>query len=298
MKKVGWVKSFGLFVSLLIVTGCTTKFLYSNLDWFIVDYIDDYVTLEDGQEEILTERILVLGDWHKSNELPRYLQQLTDIRNKDPKTVDAEYVSLQMEQVRQHTKRLVAQITPDLYALTQQMTDKQVKELLENLEQKDDKFIKKYQGLQDEDVRLIYQQRIEENLERWFGPLTEQQETLASRWANEMDVTVFDWQAHRQKMQHFMRQLLNRRSDLGYFQPEFQRFLNDSESFYSEKLKLKIANNRLVAEKYIALALNSVTEKQHQHLIEEIDGWRDIASDLMTSALLDYSSTEKYAVPS
>lgn len=298
MKKVGWVKSFGLFVSLLIVTGCTTKFLYSNLDWFIVDYIDDYVTLEDGQEEILTERILVLGDWHKSNELPRYLQQLTDIRNKDPKTVDAEYVSLQMEQVRQHTKRLVAQITPDLYALTQQMTDKQVKELLENLEQKDEKFIKKYQGLQDEDVRLIYQQRIEENLERWFGPLTEQQKTLASRWANEMDVTVFDWQAHRQQMQHFMRQLLNRRSDLGYFQPEFQRLLNDSESFYSEKLKLKIANNRLVAEKYIALALNSVTEKQHQHLIEEIDGWRDIASDLMTSALLDYSSTEKYAFPS
>ncbi|MGX9522080.1 DUF6279 family lipoprotein [Vibrio mediterranei] len=298
MKKVGWVKSFGLFVSLLIVTGCTTKFLYSNLDWFIVDYIDDYVTLEDGQEEILTERILVLGDWHKSNELPRYLQQLTDIRNKDPKTVDAEYVSLQMEQVRQHTKRLVAQITPDLYALTQQMTDKQVKELLENLEQKDEKFIKKYQGLQDEDVRLIYQQRIEENLERWFGPLTEQQKTLASRWANEMDVTVFDWQAHRQQMQHFMRQLLNRRSDLGYFQPEFQRLLNDSESFYSEKLKLKIANNRLVAEKYIALALNSVTEKQHQHLIEEIDGWRDIASDLMTSALLDYSSTENYAFPS
>lgn len=298
MEKVGWVKSFGLFVSLLIVTGCTTKFLYSNLDWFIVDYIDDYVTLEDGQEEILTERILVLGDWHKSNELPRYLQQLTDIRNKDPKTVDAEYVSLQMEQVRQHTKRLVAQITPDLYALTQQMTDKQVKELLDNLEQKDEKFIKKYQGLQDEDVRLIYQQRIEESLERWFGPLTEQQKTLASRWANEMDVTVFDWQAHRQQMQHFMRQLLNRRSDLGYFQPEFQRLLNDSESFYSEKLKLKIANNRLVAEKYIALALNSVTEKQHQHLIEEIDGWRDIASDLMTSALLDYSSTEKYAFPS
>ncbi|MDA0107484.1 DUF6279 family lipoprotein [Vibrio sp. La 4.2.2] len=298
MKKVGWVKSFGLFVSLLIVTGCTTKFLYSNLDWFIVDYIDDYVTLEDGQEEILTERILVLGDWHKSNELPRYLQQLTDIRNKDPKTVDAEYVSLQMEQVRLHTKRLVAQITPELYALTQQMTDKQVKELLDNLEQKDEKFIKKYQGLQDEDVRLIYQQRIEENLERWFGPLTEQQKTLASRWANEMDVTVFDWQAHRQQMQHFMRQLLNRRSDLGYFQPEFQRLLNDSESFYSEKLKLKIANNRLVAEKYIALALNSVTEKQHQHLIEEIDGWRDIASDLMTSALLDYSSTEKYAFPS
>ncbi len=68
--------------------------------------------------------------------------------------------------------------------------------------------------------------------------------------------------------------------------------------FYSEKLKLKIANNRLVAEKYIALALSSVTEKQHQHLIEEIDGWRDIASDLMTSALLDYSSTEKYAFPS
>lgn len=296
MKKVGWTHYLRLCFGLLLLTGCTTKFLYSNLDWFIVDYIDDYVTLNSGQEEILTERVLVLAQWHKNNELPRYLKQLTEIRNKDPKSVDPAYVSDQIAQVRQHTKRLVAQITPELYALTQQMNDTQIKELLNNLEKNDAKFADKYQGLEEEDIRTIYQQRIEENLERWLGSLTEEQKRLAQRWSNEMEVTVFDWQQHRRQMQDYMRQLLNRRADIGYYQPEFQRLLNDSESFYSEQLKRKIEHNRVIAAQYIALSLNSVTVKQHQHLTEEIDEWRDIASDLMTTLLLDHSPTEIYAL--
>lgn len=281
---------------LFVISGCTTKFLYSNLDWLLVEYIDDYVTLNDGQEDILSERILVLGQWHKENELPQYVKQLEAIRAKDPKQVDSDYVLHQMDEVKAHTKRLVEQITPDLYALTQQMSDEQVKELIENFEDKNREFVKKYQGKNDGDVREIYQERIEENFERWFGTVTDEQKVFAKEWASNMQVTVFDWQEHRRQMNYYMRQLLNRRSDVAYYQPEFQRFLNDSDSYYSPELQAKIDHNRQLAGKYIALAVNSISAKQQAHLAQEIDDWREIASDLMTSTTLDHSPTEIFAL--
>ncbi|USD63659.1 hypothetical protein J4N45_22065 [Vibrio sp. SCSIO 43140] len=277
---------------LFVITGCTTKFLYSNLDWLLVEYIDDYVTLNDGQEDILSERILVLGQWHKENELPQYVKQLDAISNKDPKQVDSDYVLAQMDEVKTHTKRLVEQITPDLYALTQQMSDEQVKELIENFEEKNRDFVKKYEGMNDDEVREIYHERIEENFERWFGSVNDTQKLLAKEWASSMKVTVFDWQEHRKQMNYYMRQLLNRRGDLAYYQPEFQRFLNDSESYYTPELAAKIAHNRALAAKYIALAVNSINTKQQSHLASEIDEWKTIAEDLMTSMSLDHSPRE------
>jgi hypothetical protein len=281
---------------LLVITGCTTKFLYSNLDWLLVEYIDDYVTLSDGQEDILSERILLLGQWHKENELPQYVKQLEAIRAKDPKQVDSAYVLQQMNDVRAHTKRLVEQVTPELYALTQQMSDEQVKELIENFEEKNREFVKKYQDMNDDDVREIYQERIEENFERWFGTVTNEQKGFAKEWASNMQVTVFDWQEHRRQMNYYMRQLLNRRNDLAYYQPEFQRFLNDSDSYYSPELQAKIDHNQQLAGKYIALAINSINAKQQAHLASEIDDWRDIAKDLMTSMTLDHSPREILAL--
>ncbi|SEF41724.1 DUF6279 family lipoprotein [Vibrio hangzhouensis] len=283
-------------VSLIIISGCTTKFLYSNLDWVLVEYIDDYVTLSDGQEDILSERITLLGQWHKENELPQYLEQLTQIRNQDPKKIDAGYVLKQMDDVKIHTKRLMNQVTPDLYALTLQMSDEQVKELLQNFEKQDRRFVEKYQGLSEVEIREIYRERIEKNMVRWYGDLTDEQKALAKAWSDDMEVTIFDWQAHRQQMQYYMRQLLNRRNDLAYYQPEFQRFLNNSESFYSVQLARKIDYNRDVAAKYIAQSLNLMTTQQHQHLVMEIDEWRDIASDLISQLLLDYSPTDIFVL--
>lgn len=282
--------------SLIIISGCTTKFLYSNLDWVLVEYIDDYVTLSDGQEDILSERITLLGQWHKENELPQYLEQLTQIRNQDPKKIDAGYVLKQMDDVKIHTKRLMNQVTPDLYALTLQMSDEQVKELLQNFEKQDRRFVEKYQGLSEVEIREIYRERIEKNMVRWYGDLTDEQKALAKAWSDDMEVTIFDWQAHRQQMQYYMRQLLNRRNDLAYYQPEFQRFLNNSESFYSVQLARKIDYNRDVAAKYIAQSLNLMTTQQHQHLVKEIDEWRDIASDLISQLLLDYSPTDIFVL--
>ncbi|MFA0086750.1 DUF6279 family lipoprotein [Vibrio sp. 10N.261.51.F12] len=277
--------------ALVTLVGCGTKFLYSNLDWIIVEYIDDYVTLTGGQEEILSERIEVLSDWHRQEELPSYLRQLDTIRQQDPNQASQAFVLEQMREVRQHSQRLVERMTPDLYALTQQLNDQQVNELVKNLAKQDKKLLEKYQGLDGASIRQMYQERIESSFERWYGEVTPEHHLLAIEWSESMEITAVDWQMHRENMQRYIKQLLLRRNDLAYFQPEFQRFMNSPDSYYSEALTAKVLSNRQTAAKYIAKSLNTLTEKQKKHLISEIDDWRDIAKDLMALKTLDYSPT-------
>jgi uncharacterized protein YigA (DUF484 family) len=267
----------------LMVVGCTTKFLYNNLDWFVMEYIDDYVTLERDQEEILSQRIELLAQWHKESELPVYIQQLDEIRAVDPSSVSPELVETQLEKIRQHTKRIAEEMTPDLYALTQQLSDEQVNELLRNFSERDAEFNDKYQDLSEEQIRDKYQERIEESFENWFGSLGEQHKRIAYQWSRDMSVTAKDWSLHRDKMRGHIRELLIRRTDVGYFQPRFQSLMNDTDSFYSAELMEKVLNNRQVASKYVALSLNILTKEQHENLLEEIDKWRDIANELLDS---------------
>ena len=57
-----------ILISILVLAGCAKKFLYSNLDWVVIEYLDDYVSLDREQEALLEERILLLADWHKEEE--------------------------------------------------------------------------------------------------------------------------------------------------------------------------------------------------------------------------------------
>ncbi|MCL9773951.1 DUF6279 family lipoprotein [Vibrio methylphosphonaticus] len=284
-------RSIAIGCVLLAMVGCGTKFIYSNLDWIVIEYVDDYVSLSRGQEEILSDRIELLSHWHKKEELPIYLRQLDTIREQDPSKVSTSFVAAQMTDVRAHGKRLVEQMTPDLYALTQQLSDEQVDELVANLAKKDKKLLEKYQGLDEQAIRSIYQERIESSFERWYGQLTDEHQNLAYRWSQEMTITVIDWQMHRENMQRYVDQLLRRRNDIAYYQPEFQRFMNDPDSYYTDALVEKIQKNRAVAARYIAQSLNTLSSKQQQHLAQEIDDWRDIATDLMATTALDYSPT-------
>ncbi|TOB62022.1 hypothetical protein CGK02_14455, partial [Vibrio parahaemolyticus] len=42
-----------VFLLVILLVGCTKKFLYSNIDWFVIEYLDDYVSLNDEQETLL-----------------------------------------------------------------------------------------------------------------------------------------------------------------------------------------------------------------------------------------------------
>ncbi|MDE1211019.1 DUF6279 family lipoprotein [Vibrio aestuarianus] len=121
-------------LSLALLVGCGTKFVYHNLDWFMIDYIEDYVDLTKEQKTILSERIVNISQWHKQQEIPLYVQQLDKLSQITPRTMTVELFHKQEVKMRAHYHRLLQKIEPDIYSLAQQLSDQQVKTLMLGLE--------------------------------------------------------------------------------------------------------------------------------------------------------------------
>ena len=63
----------------LLVAGCTMSFTYNHLDWLIPWYVDDYVDLSRQQRQLLQGQLGPVLQWHREEELERYLEILDQI---------------------------------------------------------------------------------------------------------------------------------------------------------------------------------------------------------------------------
>ncbi|MBD1557709.1 hypothetical protein HC752_12275 [Vibrio sp. S9_S30] len=268
--------SFGLF-------GCTTKLVYSNIDWIVMEYVDDYVSLNSEQEEVIKLSVQQLSEWHKTQELPTYIEHLDELASMDPKAVDAAYVFKHAEKLRQHAKRVIAKASPNLYALVSQLNQKQIDELLKNTAKNNEEYREKYEDMSESEIREVYQERMEDNLDRWLGTLSKEQKAIIKSWSEKVKITNVDWAAHNDKMYKEIETLLNRRDEVQYFQSTFIRLLDDPDSFYTDSLKQKLAHNRQLSSEQIARVINLMDNKQLAYFKEEIADWRDIAQDLVTA---------------
>lgn len=270
------VFAFGLF-------GCTTKLIYSNLDWIVIDHIEDYVSLTSDQEDIIELSVQKLSDWHRTEELPRYIEHLNELEKMNPETVDADYIHAQIEKFRQHAERIITKASPNIYALVSQLDQEQIDELMENTAKENKEFREENNDKTEEERRETYQERMEENLEDWIGKLTKEQKAIIKDWSQDIKITYFDWAKHDEVMFDQLNTLFKRRDEASYFQSTFFRIFDDPESFYTEELKQKLEFNRQLASERIAKVINLMNDKQKAHFKEEVNDWRSIAQDLAKS---------------
>ncbi len=263
------------------ILGCTTKFLYRNIDWFIMTYIDDYVSLNNQQERLVELSIRQLASWHKVHELPRYIAYIDQLSAKPLADVDAAWVKQQSDKMRSFSRAIGKQAGPSLYALLMQLNEKQVAELLENVAGKHHEYEEKYTTSEESEIREIYQERMEDAFERWVGSITNKQKAQIIGWSQSVEITAQDRIAQNKKMFVEFENLFAKREDSRYFQATYDRLLNDPESFYTQSLKQKMERNRPLTYQFIAELSQELTDKQYQHLLAELQEWREIAVDLV-----------------
>ncbi|MDE1311967.1 DUF6279 family lipoprotein [Vibrio aestuarianus] len=274
-----WI-AIGLSVVLLV--GCGTKFVYHNLDWFAIDYIEDYVDLTKEQKTILSERIVNISQWHKQQEIPLYIQQLDKLSQITPRTITVEFLHKQELEMRAHYHRLLQKIEPDIYSFAQQLSDQQVKSLMLGLEKKHNKYADRYQGLTDTEIHGKYKSRIEERVEDWLGDLQPAQQQLVQQWADSMQITAYDWINYQAQIRTEVEVLLNQRDELSLFLPRLNRLLFEPESYYSPVLASKVEYNHALSERYLVQIIQLSNDRQIQHFQNEVADWKKILIDLQS----------------
>ncbi|WP_295891871.1 DUF6279 family lipoprotein [uncultured Vibrio sp.] len=264
----------------MLLASCGTKFAYRNMDWFILEYVEDFVDLSSDQDDILTLQIEQISDWHKAEELPLYVEHLDSLLSLTPEIITQREITDQFKQIELHSERLLTRVAPDLYALTQTLTDDQVSQLLESIAERHQKYRDKYQDLSVDEIHERYQERIGEKVEDWIGRLSAEQETIIESWGNDFMISAFEWMSYQKVMHEEWKSALENREDLSYFQPKFRQLLFYSDEFFSPELTEMIAHNRKVSEVHIVEIAQSMSEKQWKHFRKEITQWKEIAQEL------------------
>lgn len=261
----------------LLLVGCGTKFVYNNMDWLLIEYLEDYVDLNSDQESLIEQRVALLSEWHRSEEIPNYVEHLDELMTLDLKNLTAAQLNAQEEKLRAHTDRIVQRVAPDLAQLIHKLSDEQVDELMDNIRVRHSKYKAKYSQLNEEEVRQVYAERIAESMENWLGRLTKEQERLVEQWSNDLQITTSDWSDHQTNLRIRISQLLNQRSDLNATEREMNTLLVESESLYSPMLRSKIEHNRDVATRYIVEIATQASDKQIERYRKELSDWKEIA---------------------
>ncbi|MGL6312526.1 DUF6279 family lipoprotein [Vibrio sp. WXL103] len=269
-----------LLMMVCLLAGCGARLLYSNVDWFVVDYVEDYVELEGEQKSWLKQRVELLTLWHRHNEIPDYITHLDLLIDLDLNTFTAEQLQEQEQQIQHFGERILKELEPQLVTLVGQLSDQQASEFMTNLRSRHSKFQKKYQSMDDDELREVYAERVTENVEYWFGSVTPEQEKLIQRWASEVEVTVSDWAEYQTQLRIAIKQMLAERQDPQVVLPILQRILFQPRSYYSADLERKVAHNRQVMSQYLVPIVNMATERQSRHYREALMDWREVATDI------------------
>ncbi|MBF7072718.1 hypothetical protein ISG33_04805 [Glaciecola sp. MH2013] len=279
------MKKFIVLLTILALSGCSAKFAYNNIDWLAYWYIDDYIELTDEQEEAVDKKLLSWIAWHRNNELPQYYQHLAELsKDIQSKSMSVERMEYHQEKAADHWYRLRERIVPDLVELSPMLTRQQVVAMFEeideqNQEEKEER--REREARSDDKKKRDSIKRNKKNLTRWLGRLTSEQENLIENMYGEYHRNGELWQQYRESYQGELKALLLQEKRDDAFKTRLSELLLNPEAFRSDELNQKNKENSDTYKNFLLSVDALATEKQREHLIDEIAEFSDDIKELM-----------------
>lgn len=278
------MKKIMLLAFVLLLTGCSAKFAYNNINWLIYWYIDDYVELNNTQEDMFDD---MLGDWilwHKREELPRYQQHLTDIasdiRNNN---INQHSIMQHRDRARQHYVRAREHVASDLVTLAATLSQEQTLYLFANLEKRNVEDDEEFQ----EDAALDSQKRLEKwvarnkkGARRWLGRLSDEQEAFIATFYPRFESTRGFWLAYKREYQQQLRTVFALSQRDVVFQERLHALIVNPRQFRSPEFNTAMNVNTAASAEYLVGLMALSSDKQIAHLLDEIGNFQDDVRDL------------------
>jgi hypothetical protein len=268
-----------LILSLLLLGACSsTTFVYNRLDFLLPWYLGDYVDLDRSQKSYLDELLQPYLQWHRMEELPLYLELLDQIDESLNRTVEAQDIadlSLAFEEAWRRLEREGRKWVLDLGA---SLSDEQIAEFLQELENTQLEYEEKYLKRDEKTFRQDSYDSLSDSMQDYLGKLDATQKRVLKNTSDSMQRSDYAWLEERSLWLLKMEAILQR-------EPGWQQRLSEAidarEQNHSPAYRQVYEHNMM--EIYIALAavLNSRSEKQDRRLRKKLAGFREDLNTLI-----------------
>ncbi len=277
-------KIFIIVALTVLLSACSSKFAYNNLDWLVHWYLDDYVELTKEQEELFDGYFKKWHSWHRSEELDKYVAQLkalkTDIERDE---LNAQAISSHLDGARTHWTRLVNELAPELAVLAEDLDDEQVVYLFASLEKENAEREKELL----ENAELDDSERLEKRTESLFddlkervGRLSAEQKKIIEDFAPDFRTTALQNIRYRRAIQSAARSLFADKANNPQFKPQLVHLLTHTDDYRDEQYQADSLHNRVRYTAMMEALLPTLNAKQKRKLIKQIQDMIDDFEDL------------------
>ena len=277
-----WLRA-ALVACVLCLTACSgTTFVYNRLDTILPWYVDDYVELNATQERQLEEILRPFLDWHRQQELPRYVALLERVDSSlDQEVTPAELAGI-YDEMQVAWLRLEQESLDGLLELGASLSDAQVEEFLVYMRERQEEYEEEYLSRSGSEYREEIYDNLADTLEDYLGRLTSEQKDLLRQAAAEFERADEVWLQERAASIERLAVMLQRQPG---WQERIREAVRQRGETASPRYQQVYQHNLDAVFAAVAGVLNSRTQLQDRYLREELAGLREDLETLIAQGL-------------
>lgn len=268
-----------------LLSACSSQFAYNNLDWLVHWYIDDYIDLDKTQKSAFDDHFSGWHAWHRKEELVKYEDHLKDLKVMlDEGDFSAIQVQAQFDRGRGHWERFREHVTPNVAELAYMLTDEQIIELFDSLEEKNKEDEEERLAMSQEEILEKFEEAFADQLKDYFGKLNKAQLAMVDQKVTEIIPNRLEWIKYRRSIQLAAKDMMLARKNNPNFAQDFADLFGNPDAFKHDLYNQNNEHNRVVFAEMMVDAYLTLTEKQRKRLYRKIDNFIEDFAELREDA--------------
>jgi hypothetical protein len=257
-----------------LLAGCTASFTYNHLDWLIPWYVNGYVDLTRDQRKSLRAQLEPFLAWHRAEELERYIEILDNVEETLIAPVTGEQVHSWIDEAVEAAERTGYSMFQLVLEFGAGLSDEQMQEFVDSLWEQQRDYEEEFLERTDQEYVEDNHEELVDFLKQLIGRLSSDQKARLLVAAQSLCRFDRPWLVDSEEWLNKLQPLLLR--DSGW-QAKVEAAFLARKSDRSPEFRTCIDENYRVISSAVADVLNQASERQRDHLFEEI---RDLRTRL------------------
>jgi len=257
----------------MMMASCSFKTFYNQLDNIIPNYVEGVVSLDSLLEEKVSQRTLVLINWHRDTQLNQYANWLRVVQRDANYHLTEEMISKHIATLYRYWKSISLKIDEEMVLLLPQLNTEQRKELFSSIDEKNDEFHEEVVEQTSEERIKQYTDRIIDNLEIWLGDLTDAQHVLVKQAGTRLQSTASYRLELRKQWQQSIKLILDTNNSTSQKTTSLHEFFTSYKSQENAAMEALVNMNKNIISHLILQILHSMTDEQKAYFVTSTNNY-------------------------
>ena len=261
-------------------SGCTTKLVYDFLDWGLYWELKDYVKFTRDQRLLVKDEISQLIDWHRSEELPQYADQLEKLSKELKSGITVEQLEDSYNNLRDSWQRIVIKTLPATVDIISNLNDEQVNDFFEMLIEKEGDDAKKIEKGTNARTLKKREAYVSKKIVDVIGKLNEDQKSLIAQWTLSMKPTKELSLAQAIQWRTRMQTVLAERHNEQQLENNLMVLFANPDQLRSTSYRRVIEKNKRLIMQLLFDLNQTLTNQQRSKLVKKLKSYINDFRDL------------------